>query len=36
LGRGQGAHGEDSDFKYDARGGAGSGKIVLNCLDGVC
>jgi hypothetical protein len=32
----QGAHGEDSEFRFDAKLGTGSGKIVLNCLDGVC
>ncbi|GBF90165.1 hypothetical protein Rsub_03298 [Raphidocelis subcapitata] len=35
IGRWQGAHGEDGDFSYDGKAGGG-GKIVLNCLDGVC
>jgi hypothetical protein len=36
IGKWQGAHGEDLEFKYDAKTGAGGGKIVLYCLDGVC
>ena len=34
AGQPQGAHGEDAEFSYDGK--SGGGKIVLNCLDGVC
>lgn len=36
IGRWQGAHGEDSGFAFSGRSGGGGGRIVLNCLDGVC
>lgn len=36
IGRWQGAHGEDTGFKFDWAARSGGGKIVLNCLDGVC
>lgn len=35
IGRWQGAHGEDLEFKFSP-GAGGSGKVVLYCLDGVC
>jgi hypothetical protein len=36
IGKWQGAHGEDLEFKFDPKSGAGGGKIVLYCLDGRC
>lgn len=36
IGRWQGAHGEDLEFKFDPKTGRGGGKIVLYCLDGRC
>jgi len=36
IGKWQGAHGEDLEFRFDQKAGSGSGRIVLYCLDGVC